>query len=386
MDRNVTMTNLPFIFASTQSVRFIVLNMQQPAADVPLVSVIMPVFNAENFLTIAINSILEQTYSNLELILINDCSTDGSLALMQRYLHDGRVKLFQNPINEGVIASLNKGLAQAQGKYIARMDGDDIAAPKRIAKQVDYLERHPNCFLLGTNMIEFNNQRILRYWTTPKNHAHLAIKKLFNAPFAHPTVMMRRQVFEQIAGYDANYPVVEDYQLWVAIMEAGETANLQEPLLFYRKHADNVSTKKKDVQKASLLRLYQEIWLSQGLVMSQDEALRHYQLCTAQIEDTSRPTDWKYIQNWVSQLHTQGFNSDETPTTRSHRFYFSFYLGALWLRCMYSHYSKWGVVVLRNIKLSLLIKLPIVAVLVWAALQVGKYIWVKLKYKKYIKF
>lgn len=360
--------------------------MPQPVAATPLVSVIMPVFNAEKFLTTSIDSILQQTYSNLELILINDHSKDGSLKLMQSYLHDKRVKLFQNPVNEGVIASLNKGLAWAQGKYIARMDADDIAAPRRIAKQVDYLEKHPNCFLLGTNMIEFDEQSILRYWTTPKNHAHLAIKKLFNAPFAHPTVMMRRQVFEQVAGYDANYPVVEDYQLWIAIMAMGEATNLQEPLLFYRKHPDNVSTKKRYIQKASLLRLYQEIWLSQGLVMSQDEALRHYQLCTAYIEDTCHLTDWKHIQNWVSQLcnHSSIFN--KTAIISSHRSYFRFYLGALWLRCMYSHYSKWGIVVLRNIKLSLLMKLPIVTVLVWAAIQMGKYVWMKLKYKKYIKF
>jgi len=346
------------------------------SSHLPLVSVLLPVYNAATYLSAALQSIVQQTYPNLEIIIIDDCSTDGSMDIIRSYLENENVKLIQHPQNKGVVASLNEGLKLAKGEYIARMDADDIAFPTRIAKQVAYLQKHPTCYLLGTGMIAFANNKIVRYWMPPEKHEKLNIKKLFNAPFAHPTVMIRRKVFVQLKGYSADYPVIEDYKLWLDIMEQHKTANLQEPLLFYRKHANNESKKRKITQQASLEKLYQEEWTKRGIAMSDQEATLHYWLCTAQIEDSCSVETVQAIQNWVLTLLAWNQKNRSNPA-----FYFRFYLGALWFRCYWNGLKVLGWKLLPQSKLQLWLRLPIPAIIVWMLYTLFLKGYVILKYQ-----
>ena len=161
----------------------------------PLVSVVMPAYNAEKFVGEAITSILHQTYRNLELIIVEDCSIDNTLKEIEKF-HDERIKLLRNPVNKGIAYSTNRGIEVSRGKYIALMDDDDISEPDRIKLQVDFLEERQSIDILGGRYCEINeNGDILQYHNIPRNNpktrnrllqnggaclmSHSKVKKLF---------------------------------------------------------------------------------------------------------------------------------------------------------------------------------------------------------------
>jgi glycosyltransferase involved in cell wall biosynthesis len=161
----------------------------------PLVSVILPVYNAETYIAEAIESILTQSYKNLELILINDGSTDRSLDIMQSYA-DIRIQIISRE-NRGLVASLNEGIMKAKGKYIARMDADDISLPKRFEEQVAFLEMHPEVGLCGTAVMMFGNKIKGKIWRLPQSDNRIKSELLFSSALAHPTLMMRGELIEK---------------------------------------------------------------------------------------------------------------------------------------------------------------------------------------------
>lgn len=204
-----------------------------------LVSIILPVFNCEHTVGDALRSIIRQDYQNLEIIIINDGSTDGTEEVI-RGIHDPRIVFLNNPTNLGLIATLNKGLERATGEYIARMDGDDIAFPSRITEQVEYMQRHPRVGLLGTNVIQMGESSAkVRFQSNPNLLKGLL---LFQNEFAHPTVMMRREVMVQNnLSYEAAFLHVEDYALWLRFSWVSDISNLQKYLLKYRVSKDSIS-------------------------------------------------------------------------------------------------------------------------------------------------
>ena len=167
----------------------------------PQVSVIMPVYNAERFLRLAIDSILGQTFSNFEFIIINDGSTDGSLKIIKSY-KDSRIHLISRP-NKGLAPSLNEGLTRAKGQYIARMDADDISLPKRLAQQVDFLDQNPTVGLVGSNYIIIDDSGkkldVTDVFTHPSD---LKVAMVTCNQYGHGSVMMRSTVFKNIKPYD----------------------------------------------------------------------------------------------------------------------------------------------------------------------------------------
>lgn len=205
----------------------------------PLVSVLMPVYNAEKYLREAIDSILNQTYRNFEFIIINDGSTDNSADIVRSY-DDARIVFVDNKKNQGLVTVLNQGLDMARGEYIARMDSDDISLPTRFAKQVMFMEKHPDVGVLGTFFHIFGGiDRI----ETKKKYPSLA-DMLPTSPVGHPTVMMRKSVFDKYnLRYDARYKHAEDYELWTRVIDFSRVANLPTVLLNYRWSGDNVSVK-----------------------------------------------------------------------------------------------------------------------------------------------
>ncbi|MFT6069520.1 MAG: glycosyltransferase involved in cell wall biosynthesis [Bacteriovoracaceae bacterium] len=204
----------------------------------PLVSVVMPVYNAEKYLGSAIESILNQSYKNLEIIIVDDASTDNSLSIIESF-KDPRIKIFKNKSNLKIVKSLNLGISKASGKFVARMDADDISHEDRVKKQVRFLQDNEEIDILGTNIwiIDENSQsqgKLLEYPTSPE------VNKLLLAKYcvlAHPTVMFRKKIIEENAElYSADFPCAEDYELWLRLSKKYKISNLKEFLLWYRVH------------------------------------------------------------------------------------------------------------------------------------------------------
>ena len=165
----------------------------QPISKTPAISVLMSVFNSDKYLHEAIDSILKQTFTDFEFIIINDASTDSSVNIIKSY-NDIRIVLIENETNIGLTNSLNKGIKRATGKYIARMDADDIALPFRFAEQFSFMELHAEIGICGTWVETFNEKGKIVVWDYPETHEKIICRQFFNVGFAHPTVMFRVMV------------------------------------------------------------------------------------------------------------------------------------------------------------------------------------------------
>lgn len=215
----------------------------------PLVTVVMAVHNNVDFIDEALTSLLRQSWRNLEIIIVLDAPTDGTDRAIAGF-EDQRLRVIKNERNVGQTASLKRGFQEAKGDYIARLDGDDIALPGRIEKQVHFLESHPNVGLLGGGgeVIDASGQYLgsLRW---PETDLQIRWMSLLANPFGHPTVMLRRDVLDRHGfNYDEAYESAQDYDLWTRIMVSTQVANLAEPLILYRVHGDSVTTKKRVTQ------------------------------------------------------------------------------------------------------------------------------------------
>ena len=227
----------------------------------------MSVYNGERFLVECIDSIVNQTFTNFEFIIINDGSTDGTGAILERYAQvDDRI-FVHNQENQGLTASLNTGCKLARGEYIARMDGDDISFPDRLAKQVHYMETHPEIGILGT-WIEYIGENGERYgqWHTPTQPVLIGWSLIFGTCLAHPTVIMRSDVLESLQYYRPEALHVEDYDLWTRASFSTKLANLPEVLLQRRKRADSICAQHAQTQTENAVKVMQ--WMSERLLGS----------------------------------------------------------------------------------------------------------------------
>lgn len=209
----------------------------------PLVSIVMPVRDGIGFVDAAVASIRHQSLADLELIVVDDGSSDGTPERIRDHLAtDPRIGLVVR-MPGGVAAALNHGCSLARGRYIARMDADDIARPDRFARQVGFLEAHPDIAVLGSavTIIDAAGAKI---GTRRFPNRHDAIARALRSgtnPVAHPSVMMRRAAFDASGGYDARFEGCEDYELWLRMLPRVRFANLNAPLVAYRVHAKAAS-------------------------------------------------------------------------------------------------------------------------------------------------
>jgi len=211
----------------------------------PFISVIMPVYNAGLYLKTAIESILNQTFSDFEFFIIDDASTDNSVEIIQSF-SDKRIKLIVKPVNSGITKSLNHGLQLAKGKYIARMDADDISYPQRFERQIFFLENNPNIILCGTWFKIIPINEVIKH---PQDNDGIKQLMLDQNAVAHPSVMLRSEfLVENKLQYDSLMEPAEDYDLWVRIISIGEIANVPEVLLDYRIHSSQISSIQSDKQ------------------------------------------------------------------------------------------------------------------------------------------
>jgi glycosyltransferase involved in cell wall biosynthesis len=199
----------------------------------------MPVYNDERFVGRSIESILAQTLGDLELIVVNDGSTDGTATVLERYT-DPRLRIVHQP-NAGIAGSLNAAIDRSVAPYVARMDSDDIAVPERLARQVAYLDAHPECGMVGSCCDLMNDDGVpVGQTLVPLDDAAIRRRMIMGNPFIHSSVVLRRDVFETVGRYEAAW--WEDYDLWWRVIPRYRVANLPEKLIV-RTHRLSATTR-----------------------------------------------------------------------------------------------------------------------------------------------
>jgi len=202
----------------------------------PFVSVVMPVYNAENIISNPIESILNQTLKDFELIIINDASTDKTLQVIEKFRKkDRRIKVINNEKNMQMAHSLNVGISEAKSEFVARMDQDDIAFKDRLEVQYNFLLRHPRTAIVGNDIITLDkDENVIGRRTYPTTSKQLKSIMFRYSPFAHSTVMFRKNAYERIGGYDRTKYPCEDIDLWFRLGQKYEFASIPRALLNYR--------------------------------------------------------------------------------------------------------------------------------------------------------
>jgi glycosyltransferase involved in cell wall biosynthesis len=204
------------------------------STSLPLVSVLMPAFNAAKVIEDSIESILHQSFTHFELIILDDSSTDATWDIIQKYKKDSRVILLKNKKNEYIAKSRNTLLSKAKGKYIAWQDADDISMPQRLAKQVSYLEENPKVGLIGGFLEFFSKNGVESIRKYEKNDRELRKRIFMYSPVAQPAAMIRKECFDEFGKYNEAYPPAEDIDMSFRIGQEYLFANLQEVVLLYR--------------------------------------------------------------------------------------------------------------------------------------------------------
>lgn len=216
--------------------------MRQLTNHSPLISVILPVHNAQKFLSEALESIRYQTYPHFEVIAIDDASTDNSLKILKNYSKiDPRFKIYHNKTNLKIASTLNFGLQKAKGHFIARMDADDVSMPSRFQKQINFLTKHPGVIVVGGQCLTIDtDSHITGKKLFPVDH--IAINELmFTAnPLQHPSIMIRRDLLPaNFSWYNPKLTPAEDLDLYFRLGKFGLFANLKSTILMYRQHGDS---------------------------------------------------------------------------------------------------------------------------------------------------
>ena len=212
------------------------------ADSAPKVSVIMPAYNAAAWISRAIQSILTQTFSDFELVLVDDGSTDATPEIMTAVATRSSRVCVEIRAHAGVSAASNYAMQIARGEYLARMDADDIALPDRFARQVAWLDQHPSTAVLGGWVVLIDgDDRKLRPARKPTSPDVIRRQLMHSCPIIQPTVMMRRQPVIGLGGYRSALDTAEDYDLWLRVTEHAEMENLPEVLAYYRLHPGQIS-------------------------------------------------------------------------------------------------------------------------------------------------
>lgn len=238
----------------------------------PTISVILPVFNSAQYIELSIKSILNQSFNDFELIIIDDGSSDNCFEILSSYVKtDTRIHLIRRD-NQGLIYTLNQAIEIAKGQYIARMDADDLALPKRLESQLEFLEGN-KLHLCGSSVQLIG--AAIGSWHYPHSHEGCEVELLFGVPFAHPSVIGRSSVFKELR-YSSEWSLVEDYDLWQRVWAAGfKMGNVPETLLQYRVHRKQTSSLYRRQQAQNSQRIRSRHWqqlLSAKLGTSPTEA------------------------------------------------------------------------------------------------------------------
>ncbi len=242
-------------------------------ADTPAVSVCMPVYNGQAYLREAVVSILSQSFGDFEFIIVDDGSTDRTPAILRDFAaQDRRVRVISRP-NTGIAGALNDAIAAARGEFVARMDADDVAQPRRFEKQIEFLRAHPEVVVLGSRVL------LIDPYGTPlyeSNHqlTHEEIEKTMlqgiGWAVVHPTAMMRTAAVRSAGGYRAEFVPSEDLDLFLRLAQAGRIANLPEVLLHYRQHRNSANHTRSNEQDRTKRAILTQAYAQRGMSLPAD--------------------------------------------------------------------------------------------------------------------
>lgn len=233
----------------------------------PLVSVIISVYNGEQFLEEALESILDQTYTHFELLILDDGSSDDSLSILRRFeRRDHRIHVVTRE-NRGLVRSLNELIAMSKGVFLARMDADDISLPERFEKQVAFLQENTDVAAVGSAflLIDARGRKIAAI-SSPLDHNSIEQELLRgHCVLSHPSVMIRADAMARAEGYREAFTCAQDLDLWLRMSEFAKLANLPDVLLYYRIHATSISEASGIEQRAAKDRATNEAWVRRGI-------------------------------------------------------------------------------------------------------------------------
>jgi glycosyltransferase involved in cell wall biosynthesis len=278
-----------------------------------LVTVIIPAYNVERYIGACLQSMLDQTYTQQEILVVNDAATDNTLHVIQQF-NDSRIRIIQNEANLGLAASVNKAIHQAKGVYIARMDADDVAYPQRLQKQVDFLNQHPDVSIVGTAMQSIGYSTYVHQF--PQSHDACKAQLLFNVCFGHPTVLIRRSVFDKSENLYSEElrQYSEEYELWCRLVDNVRFANVPEVLLKYRtfEPAEKNEAEQKRKTNSFLIRknFIAALWGEQA----ESDYVLHDNICNLRkAKDVNELNEWV---NWLERcvlLNTNKKTFDAQP-------------------------------------------------------------------------
>lgn len=266
------------------------------AVRIPRIAVVLPVLNGEAYLAEAVRSVLDQTFTDFELVVVDDGSTDRTAEILASF-SDARLRVIRFPENRGIVAALNAGIHGSESELIARMDADDICMPRRFERQVAFLDAHPDVMLCGTWTHQFGDESgILR---PPVKSEQIRARLFFGWAMDHPSVMMRRSFLEQHGlEYDETFPHSEDFDFFIRTGELGGLANVPEVLVRTRAHKDEVSVVYAQDQLIEISRAFlRQLRLLMPDVSREDESF-HGQLTCGTLHAASRAR----VEEWLLHL------------------------------------------------------------------------------------
>ena len=278
----------------------------------PKISLIMSVYNGESYLSEAIESVLSQTFEDFELIVINDCSTDGTGEILNRYSQqDSRVKVYTNEENLRLPSSLNKAMSYAQGKYIARMDADDICLPERLEKQYKFMEENPDIALSSCKFMTLKNGIVSSGGCGGKNDRD-SIKALLlvTNPILHPGIIAKADIIKKL-GYDKEFTCTEDMELWTRfVMEGYNVEIMPDYLMIYRLHDKQITETTLEKQHKEVVSV-QKRYFAKFLDVMNDELEEFYISGIYFREDTDVNKFCKFYR-WIKNVNrkTKGIDSE----------------------------------------------------------------------------
>ncbi len=281
----------------------------------PSISIIMPLYNSAAHLSLALESILRQTFSDWELLIMDDGSTDDGLEIVRQY-DDDRIKLVSDGTNRGQSYRYNQAAQLAKGEYIAIMHSDDIAREDRLEKQYHFLTKHPEIGLVASKakLMYGDNPASWLSFGIDRPYDYLNIYRFFNCPFIHPTAMMRASVLKGLK-YDGHFFTTEDYELWTRLMEKHPIAILNEPLLSYRIHNQKISRRKKDLQLEEVKEICRLQFKRIGIEFEEQDLDIHLLISDSYL-DPIHISELEHIKRWLNRLYIElkGLKIYETAT------------------------------------------------------------------------
>lgn len=302
------------------------------------VSVLMPVYNTERYLALAIDSIISQTFTDWELIIVNDGSTDKSEEIVLSYT-DTRIRYIRNAENKGIIYTRNMMIEMALGTYIAFLDSDDISDASRLEYQVKFLDNHPEYALCGTwgVMIDDNGQQIGKI-NMPSSDEEIRCSLLFVNTFIQSSIMIRREVLISHP-YDKAYPVAEDYELWCRLSHLYKLKNIPIQLTQYRWHGNNISKSKKELMASLVNSIYKKELSYLGINVTEHQIELHAAIKDKEVVKIPANLYFEELRTWLKQIAQEGsknkiYNKNTLRATIVFRWIFACKEWKMWKKCI----------------------------------------------------